>query len=323
MGDWTDTDTAMPKTHHKINKMSNLSPTSNNGSTVRKKVRGRPRKTQFDDDITWPNDVIFYLIDLWRDNGVLYNPKFPNFHSKEEHTKAIKNIQAALSLIGFNVPLKLIHGKLGYLKSYFCKERCKMKVSSNSDNHSMPYVTKWRFYDKLMFLDRFVPARTKPQSHTLTNSLQSTRSQEVYSLSHGNEDLGDSGERPVDVSTDYNEQMPVVTPCEPATETKTNTEILDVSYGIPVKSDDDVFADLIGRMIKKVEDGEYKDMLKLSIQQMIVQATYNAQPVSATSRIQQTFPYPTMYMQSPPLGNQESPITIPSTTSPDPAYQQQ
>lgn len=50
----------------------------------------------------------------------------------------------------------------------------------------------------------------------------------------------------------------------------------------PEKDDDDVFADMICRMLKKVKNGRHKDFLKLNLQHMVIQATYDQSNASVS-----------------------------------------
>ena len=133
-------------------------------SPVVNNKRGRPKKPaeQAEPVYNWPDESIFYLIELWKNREILYNPRHPKYHIKEENTNAIQEICELFQERGIILTAEQINKKLTTLKSYYCKERGKLTSSKKSGaGADQVYTVKWKYFSHLDFLnDHITPHST-------------------------------------------------------------------------------------------------------------------------------------------------------------------
>lgn len=224
-----------------------------------KKVRGRPKKIQ-EEARKWSDEETFVFIELWSSHDILFNPRNPRYHIRDENAKALEAVRTELHNKGMDVSVKQIQNKFLSLKSYFSRERGKINASRKSGaGADEVYDCKWKFFKQLSFLDEHMAPRhhvsnilgTPGRSDNAVTSDRSTLKSERLAK---NRRL-DKTEKLMETAVEYLKQpQPIPT--------------------VPQKDDDDVFSEMISRMLK-VKNNQCKDFLKLNIQQLILQATYN------------------------------------------------
>jgi len=215
-----------------------------------KKVRGRPKKIQ-EEARKWSDEETFVFIELWSSHDILFNPRNPRYHIRDENAKALEAVRTELHNKGIDVSVKQIQNKFLSLKSYFSRERGKINASRKSGaGADEVYDCKWKFFKQLSFLDEHMAPR-----HHVSNILGTP----------GRSDNAVTSDR----STLKSERLAKNRRLD-----KTEKLMETAIPTVPQKDDDDVFSEMISRMLK-VKNNQCKDFLKLNIQQLILQATYN------------------------------------------------
>ena len=202
---------------------------------------------------------------------MLFDVNHPKYHLKDVTEQALKAIRNSLIEQGINASVKQVHT----LRTYFCKERGKVTFSKQScAGTDQIYVSKWKFYERLCFLSDYISPR-----NTVSNLKSSLTTESLVSLPFAksqriltNKRL-EKTEKLMETAVEY-----LRTP----TTNNQSTAVID-------KDDDDVFAEIVSRLMRKLPDGEEKDLLKISIQHMITCATYksrapNISPSMVTNR---------------------------------------
>ena len=88
-----------------------------------------PKKNKKEKDIfNWRDDVVYYLINKWQEEPVLYNVKNPEYHDKSKRNLALEWIWDGISIMEFQpLPTKeQILEKMNGLRTYFNVQRNKM-----------------------------------------------------------------------------------------------------------------------------------------------------------------------------------------------------
>ena len=228
--------------------------------------RGRPAKKRTEKELSkeWEDEEIEILINFWSQCDPLFNCKIPSYHNRDERSKALEFIRGKLSESSIIVTSKQISDKLTSLRTYFWAEKRKMESSKKSGaGRNELYFSKWRFYEPLMFLsDSFTPRQTEssysaqensyPSQETTPNSARAKRGrpspmEEVIPIMKAA--LNKMDESSVN-------KMP------PPRESS-NTE-------------DQLFADLICKMMTDIPESFEKATLKLSIQNQIIHLKFVA-----------------------------------------------
>ena len=225
------------------------------------KKRGRPNK-QADPTFNWSDEATASLIELWHNHEVLFNSRHPAYHIRDEKSKALEIVKESLAELDVVVSVKDITNKFQSLRTYFCKERGKLVASKSSGaGADQVYTTKWRFYDSLLFLDDNMTPRGT-----------------VSSLNHSWQEHSSSPYNAVNTPSAKSQKLSSNRQIERTEKLmETAVEFLKTPTPTPpcnARDDDDAFADLVGRMMRKIPDGERKDMLRIDIQTMIIQVTH-------------------------------------------------
>jgi len=207
----------------------------------------------------WSPDEIDLLINLWSEKGLLYDSKHEDYADKNKKLAAMEEIANAISTSSDNV-LK----KMNSLRTYYNKVRqsfvaSQQKYGSQSEIVSTP---NWPYYEPLSFLNYASNARVLKQTCN-NNNIDETSSDDLTNnimLTDNRKELKDT---PQNHRSEFNAR------CETMRE-KVHTS---TSHCLSTsKSEDEIFGDLIIASIGKIPDGEIKDELKISMQQLILQA---------------------------------------------------
>lgn len=229
--------------------------------TATKIKRGRPAKKNQEKDPPreWDDDEVELLINLWSQHECLYNCKVPEYHNKDERSKAQQAIKEKLKEHDVDVTCKQIADKLGGLRTYFGAEKRKIESSAKSGagRHEL-YFSKWRFYESLVFLaDSFTPRQT--ESNLCSNQPQPPTRTPANSNKKGK----------------YSATEEVVIPLMQAA-----LEKMDAPSLPPVveknKTEDEKFCELVCEMLSGIPENLEKAMLKINIQSQIVQLKFKS-----------------------------------------------
>ena len=129
--------------------------------------RGRPSKKrpakEKDPTKEWDDTEVELLIALWSQCDALVKYKQPEYHNRDERSKAFNFIQAELQNNGITATPKQISEKMTSLRTYFGAEKRKLETSKKAGaGRNEVSFSKWRFYESLMFLaDSFSPKPTE------------------------------------------------------------------------------------------------------------------------------------------------------------------
>ena len=151
------------------------------------------------------------------------------------------------------------------LKNHFSSEKRKVEASSKTfgSGTSDVYNPKWQFYRHLLFLkDNFTP---RPTETNLKRNFSSRNTEEVRSPPIKRdtriEAISRVADRMADMAQTHRQKRDVA----PLTREQEKTE----------KSEDEIFGEMVTKMIAGIPESEGKYLLKLQIQQDIVKTRYS------------------------------------------------
>ena len=209
---------------------------------------------------------MFILIETWSRIDQLYNCQHPKYHLRDEKLKSIEKIRSTLIEKGIEVTAKQITDKLLSLRNYYSAERRKEEAAARKSGSGRDdlYQSKWQFYRHLVFLkDTFTPRNTesnyKRSNRELSNSLDNNAGQVS-----GNK----SAQDPARAINRVAESMESIVG-------QLNSRESSASTLQHPKSEDEIFGEMVIKMIAKIPESEEKYLLKLRIQQDIVQMLYS------------------------------------------------
>ena len=209
---------------------------------------------------------MFILIETWPRIDQLYNWQHPKYHLRDEKLKSIEKIRSTLIEKGIEVTAKQITDKLLSLRNYYSAERRKEEAAARKSRSGRDdlYQSKWQFYRHRVFLkDTFTPRNTeskyKRSNRELSNSLDNNAGQVS-----GNK----SAQDPARAINRVAESMESIVG-------QLNSRENSASTPQHPKSEDEIFGEMVIKMIAKIPESEEKYLLKLLIQQDIVQMLYS------------------------------------------------
>ena len=247
-------------------------------------VEKRKKKTKA---FIWKDDMIFFLINMWKQESVLFNNKDPSYSDKRTRGVAMERIYNCMLEKGYNpMPTKEdLHDKMNNLRVYFNVQKNKVESSKGSGGAtSSVFKPTWKFYDELEFVRDMVNAR------------------KTFSNIGEDEDLlmeSISGSRRKDRKKSQPIPNPAVDVMKEATSVLKNLSQRTNSLGdsdVPStvtsqsKSLDDFFGETIGKLMQEIPDGMNKDMLKLEIQNLIYKTKYLPPPPAHSVQSHATYP---------------------------------
>ena len=103
------------------------------------------------------------LIELWENHKNLYNTKLKSYFNRDLRQKSLESIESVLKENEITASIKQISKKLTDLKNYYgCQRRLIESSKSSRVGTDEVYVSQWKFYESLQFLnDAFTPRKTK------------------------------------------------------------------------------------------------------------------------------------------------------------------
>ena len=124
--------------------------------------RGRPTKKGNDVNKDWKDEKVYILIEIWQQHDNLYNTTNQLYFNREARQKSLENILRKLEENGITSSTKQIGKKIADLKTYYgARKRMSENSKSSGAGTSYVYVSSWKFYDVLHFLnDAFTPRQT-------------------------------------------------------------------------------------------------------------------------------------------------------------------
>ena len=235
----------------------------------------------------WRDDLVYYLINKWQEEPILYNVKDPAYHDKGKRNLALERIWDGMSAMEFQpVPTKdQILEKMNGLRTYLNVQRNKVVSSKQSGTTTdAVYKRKWQFYESLSFLQDMVTPR---RSYSNLDD-----DEETFPLR-----INGPRRKKTVPETPAHEMMKEATTVLKSISQKTSS-----SRETPPprsKSGDEHLGETVAKLMSEVPDGMSKDLLKLEIQQLIYQTKHNS---SYSGRSNFNYPPFSIY-SSQPCGN--------------------
>ena len=198
-----------------------------------KKKRGEPRQKGESGNKEWEDDEIFVLIDAWSGIEQLFHCKHPKYHLRDENMKSLENIKGFLHENGIEVTVKQITDKIHSLRNYYSAERRKEEAASKKSGSGQDdlYTSKWLFFQPLSFLRNNVIPRPV------------FRKMSIQEKNNAINRVAESIESIADKISAQNESL------LPPETTKS-------------KSEDEIFGEMIFKMVSGVPECEEKYLLK-------------------------------------------------------------
>ena len=222
-----------------------------------KKKRGEPRQKGESGNKEWEDDEIFVLIDAWSGIEQLFHCKHPKYHLRDENMKSLENIKGFLHENGIEVTVKQITDKIHSLRNYYSAERRKEEAASKKSGSGQDdlYTSKWLFFQPLSFLrNNVIPRVTetnlkRTQVETTQNPREGKISRPVFrkmSIQEKNNAINRVAESIESIADKISAQNESLLPPET---TKS-------------KSEDEIFGEMIFKMVSGVPECEEKYLLK-------------------------------------------------------------
>ena len=222
-----------------------------------KKPKGRPRADSQGAKI-WFDEEVFALIEIGSNFEQLYHVKHSLYHLKDERAKNLGKVQQQLQEKGFEATTKQISEKMVVLKNYFSAEKRKSEASARKSGSGREdiYIPKWQFYRHLLFLkDNFTPKAT--ESNVKRKSSEERPSNSKAKASKSNLEISQVASSIENIADAFSAKK-----CAATDDTKI------------VRSEDDIFGEMIAKMLSKIPSSEEKYMLQLRMQQDIIQTIF-------------------------------------------------
>lgn len=113
----------------------------------------------------WPRDLVLQLIELYRDNPVLWDPRNPNYKDRTKKSDAWKAISSKL-----NVDRIHVEKKIDTLTGQLRRELKKMKQPKSGSGSEDVYKGNWFAFNSLSFLlDKLKPKTTLDAGSEVSN----------------------------------------------------------------------------------------------------------------------------------------------------------
>ena len=215
----------------------------------------------------WRDDVVYYLINKWQEEPVLYNVKNPEYHDMTKRNLALERIWDGISIMEFQpLPTKEQNlEKMNGLRTDFNVQRNKMESSKESGTSTdAVYTPKWQFYDSLLFLqDMVTPRRTFSNMDDDDVNRIPSRINGPRRPKKTVETPGHELKKQATTVLKNQKVSPQVTPPPPPPPPQSI-------------SSDEHFGETVAKLMGEVPDGMNKDLLQLEIQRLIYQTKHNA-----------------------------------------------
>lgn len=227
------------------------------------KKRGRP-SAKNDAARVWEDNETTFLIEMWAQNENLYNTKHRNYFNRDIRQKTLTLLEQNLNEHGISASSKQIAKKLTDLKNYYGAQRRMIESSKASGaGASDVYVSPWKFFDQLHFLnDAFTPRRTQ-------SNAEETAEPGPYET--GNPPSAKSARKIAESQADGFQKIMA----------SAATALQQIASRKPTQqqsgSEDDAFCSLLKAQLAQIPDCNAKDDLKIDIQQKVLQCKRHIQ----------------------------------------------
>lgn len=247
----------------------------------------------------WSDSEIVRLIQLWKENDILYNTNHPLYYVQTERKVAMDAISNVLQ-----IPVKDVNDKMHSLRTYYCSQRQRLGNIMQCRGEAMKNFSRWKFYDQMSFLYESVTNRAfksslsgksrrkreSPRSDTIPymnmrDELLKPRSSarlydpDAYSLTYPersssrepNEketsDVHSSLDEHLDRrrltgvnNNQFNEINNIGSPSWESSNERENSKL---------NPSDEMFGHMVASSLSQIEDEQEKELLKLNLQTMI------------------------------------------------------
>ncbi|XP_057299361.1 uncharacterized protein LOC130629986 [Hydractinia symbiolongicarpus] len=233
------------------------------------KKRGRPSKKS-SEKRDWDDDEIFVLIETSSNHDNLYNTRNSQYFNRDTRQKSLEKIQKELADQGIFAAVKDIADKLTNLKTYYGGQKRSVESSKASGAGADDvYESNWKFFQVLHFLnDSFTPRRT-------FSNADENSTYEVL-----NPPSAKSAKKIRDSSMETAQK--VMHSAAAALE-KLNEKRSNGGAERKEKTEDEVFCELLCKILTSIPNGEEKDMLKLNMQHSATSLKYKRRHSSSSS----------------------------------------
>lgn len=212
----------------------------------------------------WTDGEICALIHIWINYDILYNSKHNFYYNKQERSKAILKMKQQLAEQHIYFECLEILEKMTNLRNYYSAQKRLETSSENSDAaEAEVFVSKWKFFSQLYLLaNNLIPRNTSSKVPSSISANSSENSEYT-------------------VDNDFNERLQnnaeVLNICALKEVMGKTTQLLDqiqlqksASSEPPAKSEDDLFCELLGKILNNIPECPEKDIAKIEIQQKLI-----------------------------------------------------
>ncbi|GLV43453.1 uncharacterized protein CBL_03995 [Carabus blaptoides fortunei] len=203
----------------------------------------------------WGRQSIISLIDLYKENSVLYDYKHPAYHNKNSRREALDSISRELSL-GLRpgtIPDD-VKAKLANLRTQFTAEQHKIATYEKHDHQdSETYKPTLWWYDRMMFLKDYIVPRKLSINESLSSSSSNVRvKEEIFEI----------GENDIKCE---------LLPSNTREEMDESNESRTPQYRIE-KNTEQIFGDFVSNSVVQITDLQTRNKLKVQIMRAISDA---------------------------------------------------
>lgn len=229
-------------------------------ASKKSKIDSRSRKHKR----KWTDDETCTLIHIWINYELLYNSKHNFYYNKPERSKAILKMkqQLAEQQIYFECPEIL--EKMTNLRNYYSAQK-RLETSSEKNGAATAelFVSKWKFFSQLDFLaNNLIPRNTssKVSSSVSANSIENS----TYNVDSEFNERSQNNAEVLHIRASKELMGKTMQPLDQIQLQKS------ASTEPPAKSEDDLFCELLGKILNNIPECPEKDIVKIEIQQKLV-----------------------------------------------------
>lgn len=235
------------------------------------KKRGRPKKTE--DSRDWNDDETLALIEVWQQQENLYNTKHKLYFNRDVRQKSLAVVETKLKECGIIASTKHIAKKLTDLKNYYgAQKRLTTASKSSGVGTDEVFVSPWKFYDHLNFLsDSFTPRATQ------------SNAQNISPYNVDNPPSAKAARKMLTAQSESADKLmsSAAMALEKLVSSRENVQQAE-------KTEDEIYCELLRKLLSQIPECEMKDELKLNIQRMIIKCKHQ---LSSAGNAGSAFPY--------------------------------
>lgn len=130
----------------------------------------------------WTDEEVSLLIDLWRNEEILYNTKNELHSNKEERSKSLDRITYELNQNQISVCVEQVSEKMTSLRCYYSGQIGKERASKT--NGAEIFISPWKFMKNLSFLESNYKPRNSDFRHMNIYGSSGSNTMSIPSRSH-------------------------------------------------------------------------------------------------------------------------------------------